>query len=85
MRNVSRDRDAGTLSGSRERSFFRAFLWNEGPFTGYGALEEAFFLRGKSFSGFFLVPWDYAAIKGAVSDKRRHRELFSFSSVRCCL
>jgi hypothetical protein len=46
-------------------------------------LEEAFFLRGKSFSGFFLVPWDYAAIKGAVSDKRRYRELFSFSSVRC--
>jgi hypothetical protein len=30
--------------------------------------------REESFSGVFLVPWDYAAIKGAVSDKKRYRE-----------
>jgi hypothetical protein len=34
-------------------------------------LEEAIFSRGKSFSGFFLVPWDYAAIVGAKSPEEK--------------
>jgi len=33
----------GKVAGLPGTIFFRAFLWNEAPFTGYGALEEAFF------------------------------------------
>jgi Kef-type K+ transport system membrane component KefB len=37
-------------------------------------LEEA--LRGKSFSGFFLVPWDYAAIVGLSPEEKAQGVVF---------
>jgi hypothetical protein len=40
-------------------------LWNEVPFVGYGALEEALCERAEFFR-VFLVPWDDATIKRAV-------------------